>query len=192
MIFTVYLQPFGDRSSGLQRVNRVAKCWLISSHGGMLTFLFVRCAKFSCIQDSEIRTNLNPDYNLEDNKMQENDDLVFTPDDLVNFPSTTNSEQTEDILKANKNSILENKVLDDPVNFPHVNTNGSNDKFNVKLYNKTIDNNASLVVLRLKQLLQSEIKEDANKHQEPEHSYKKQKRVVYINNQRVELQSDEA
>ena len=77
-------------------------------------------AKVSCFQESKKETGFNPDdaeHNLEDNKMHENDDLVFTPDDLVNFPSTTNSEQTEDILKANKNSILENKVLDDPVNF---------------------------------------------------------------------------
>ena len=101
--------------------------------------------------------------------MEENDDLVFTPDDLVNFPSTTNSElQTEDILKTNQTSnAAENKV--DPVNFPLLVTNSKfSDDSRVKFYNKTVDNNASLVVLRLKQLLQTEIEEDMKKIQEEE------------------------
>lgn len=126
--------------------------------------------------------------------MEENDDLVFTPDDLVNFPSTTNSElQTEDILKTNQTSnAAENKV--DPVNFPLLVTNSKfSDDSRVKFYNKTVDNNASLVVLRLKQLLQTEIEEDMKKIQEEEnHRSKNQKRIVYINNQRVELSPDEA
>ena len=126
--------------------------------------------------------------------MQENDDLVFTPDDLVNFPSTTNSElQTEDILKTNQTSnAAENKV--DPVNFPLLVTNSKfSDDSRVKFYNKTVDNNASLVVLRLKQLLQTEIEEEMKKSQEEEnHRSKNQKRIVYINNQRVELSPDEA
>ena len=126
--------------------------------------------------------------------MEENDDLVFTPDDLVNFPSTTNSElQTEDILKTNQTSnAAENKV--DPVNFPLLVTNSKfSDDSRVKFYNKTVDNNASLVVLRLKQLLQTEIEEEMKKSQEEEnHRSKNQKRIVYINNQRVELSPDEA
>ena len=125
--------------------------------------------------------------------MEENDDLVFTPDDLVNFPSTTNSElQTEDILKTNQTSnAAENKV--DPVNFPLVTNSKFSDDSRVKFYNKTVDNNASLVVLRLKQLLQTEIEEDMKKIQEEEnHRSKNQKRIVYINNQRVELSPDEA
>ena len=127
--------------------------------------------------------------------MEENDDLVFTPDDLVNFPSTTNSElQTEDILKTNQTSnAAENKV--DPVNFPLLVTNSKfSDDSRVKFYNKTVDNNASLVVLRLKQLLQTEIEEDMKKTQDAEedHRSNNQKRIVYINNQRVELSPDEA
>lgn len=126
--------------------------------------------------------------------MEENDDLVFTPDDLVNFPSTTNSElQTENILKTNQTSNAENKV--DPVNFPLLVTNSQfSDNSRVKFYNKTVDNNASLVVLRLKQLLQTEIEEDMKKTQDAEedHRSNNQKRIVYINNQRVELSPDEA
>lgn len=118
--------------------------------------------------------------------------MVFTPDDLVNFPSTTNSElQTEDILKTNQTSNAENK--DDPVNFPLVTNSKFSDDSRVKFYNKTVDNNASLVVLRLKQLLQTEIEEDMKKIQDEEdHRNKNQKRIVYINNQRVELSPDEA
>lgn len=131
---------------------------------------------------------------MEDNKMQENDDLVFTPDDLVNFPSTTNSEpQTEDILKTNKTSSSENKIVVDPVNFPPPVTKISlTDDSGVKFYNKTVDNNASLVVLRLKQLLQSEIDEDVKEKQDDDQRSKQQKRIVYINNQRVELSPDKA
>ena len=130
---------------------------------------------------------------MEDNKMHENDDLVFTPDDLVNFPSTTNSEpQTEDILKTNKTSPSENKVVVDPVNFPPVTNSRFSDDSGVKFYNKSVDNNASLVVLRLKQLLQSEIDEDVKKKKDDDQRSKQQKRIVYINNQRVELGPDEA
>ena len=153
-------------------------------------------AKVSCFQESKKETGFNPDdaeHNLEDNKMHENDDLVFTPDDLVNFPSTTNSEpQTEDILKTNKTSPSENKVVVDPVNFPPVTNSRFSDDSGVKFYNKSVDNNASLVVLRLKQLLQSEIDEDVKKKQDDDQRSKQQKRIVYINNQRVELGPDEA
>ena len=130
---------------------------------------------------------------MADNKMQENDDLVFTPDDLVNFPLTTNSElQTEDILTTKQTSTTENKVVVDPVNFPHVANSRFEDGSRVKFYNKTVDNNASLVVLRLKQLLQTEIEEDKKKMQaEDDSRSKNQKRIVYINNQRVELSPDE-
>ena len=146
-------------------------------------------------QDSKIQAIIDPEAenNLADNKMQENDDLVFTPDDLVNFPLTTNSElQTEDILTTKQTSNTENKVVVDPVNFPHVANSRFEDDSRVKFYNKTVDNNASLVVLRLKQLLQTEIEEDKKKMQDEEDSRSKnQKRIVYINNQRVELSPDE-
>merc|ERR1711988_401803 len=148
------------------------------------------------IEDSKLETGFDPDdaeLNLEDNKMQENDDLVFTPDDLVNFPSTTNSEpQTKDILKTNKTSSSENKIVVDPSNFPPVTKSSLTDDSGVKFYNKTVDNNASLVVLRLKQLLQSEIDKDVKKKQDDDQRSKQHKRIVYINNQRVELSPDEA
>ena len=65
---------------------------------------------------------------------------------------------------------------------------------NVKFYNRSVDNNASMVVFRLKQLLESEennedqgknIDDDRNINVQP-----KQRRIVYINNQRVELESE--
>lgn len=66
---------------------------------------------------------------------------------------------------------------------------------NVKFYNRSVDNNASLVVFRLKQLLESEENntEDQGKNTDDNGNINvqpKQRRIVYINNQRVELESE--
>merc|ERR1712110_1161794 len=55
----------------------------------------------------------------------------------------------------------------------------------VKFYNKTSDNNASLIVFKLKQLLQSETELPLAGESQP-----RQRRIVYINNKRVELESE--
>ena len=65
---------------------------------------------------------------------------------------------------------------------------------NVKFYNRSVDNNASMVVFRLKQLLQSEEKNDEDQEKASNdgdyNGQPKQRRIVYINNQRVELESE--
>ena len=65
---------------------------------------------------------------------------------------------------------------------------------NVKFYNRSVDNNASMVVFRLKQLLQSEEKDEEDQEKEfndgDYNGQPKQRRIVYINNQRVELESE--
>ena len=55
----------------------------------------------------------------------------------------------------------------------------------VKFYNKTSDNNASLIVFKLKQLLQSQTEIPLAGDSQP-----RQTRIVYINNKRVELESE--
>jgi len=60
---------------------------------------------------------------------------------------------------------------------------------NVRLYNKTSDNNASLILFKLKQLLQSET-ERGEEEREGAELGERQTRIVYINNKRVELESD--
>lgn len=65
---------------------------------------------------------------------------------------------------------------------------------NIKFYNRSVDNNASMVVFRLKQLLQSEEKNDEDQEKASNdgdyNGQPKQRRIVYINNQRVELESE--
>ena len=61
----------------------------------------------------------------------------------------------------------------------------------VRFYNRTLDTSASLVVLRLKQLLSSELgAAERSGEGGGEGGGARHTRVVYINNQRVELEAE--
>ena len=121
---------------------------------------------------------------VKDEFNEENDDLV---DDLVNFPTTTTAKSDEnmllsDVSHANRHVF---HVSDDAVNFPPNITSLRHgvDESNVKFYNRSLNTDPSLLVMRLKQLLQSE-----NPSEEQLRTDSKQTRIVYINNQRVEVE----
>ena len=121
---------------------------------------------------------------VKDEFNEENDDSV---DDLVNFPTTTTAKSDEnmllsDVSHANRHVF---HVSDDAVNFPPNITSLQHcvDESNVKFYNRSLNTDPNLLVMRLKQLLQSE-----NPSEEQLRTDSKQTRIVYINNQRVEVE----
>ena len=121
---------------------------------------------------------------VKDEFNEEKDDSV---DDLVNFPTTTTAKSDDnmllsDVSHANRHVF---HVSDDAVNFPPNITSLKHgvDESNVKFYNRSLNTDPSLLVMRLKQLLQSE-----NPSEEQLRTDSKQTRIVYINNQRVEVE----
>jgi len=146
--------------------------------------------------DYDITTNSNSlelfgdnfENKTNDVTRQDNEEFAVMVDDFVNFPQTTTSEQTdyEEIAPVNfPSNITAIKILPQ--------TESLEDD-NIKFYNRSVDNNASMVVFRLKQLLQSEeINEEDQEKASNDGDYNgqpKQRRIVYINNQRVELESE--
>ena len=116
----------------------------------------------------------------------ENEELFSLDESQINFPVTALPGSAQDLAGLGEGGVR----------FP-ANTTVTrmrSDGSRVRFYNRTLDTSASLVVLRLKQLLSSELGtaegegggggggEDAARHT----------RVVYINNQRVELEAEAA
>ena len=106
--------------------------------------------------------------------------------DPVNFPTTTispsDSDQDTPALSLPFLSVSQS-FDEDHVRFPP-NTTAENNEVeavSVRFYNQTSDNNASLIVFKLKQLLYSA----ADGESQP-----RQTRIVYINNKRVEVESE--
>ena len=114
----------------------------------------------------------------------ENEDFFSLDESQINFPVTALPGSAQDLAGLGEG--------EGGVRFP-ANTTVTrmrSDGSRVRFYNRTLDTSASLVVLRLKQLLSSELGaaegaaggEEATRHT----------RVVYINNQRVELEAEAA
>ena len=125
------------------------------------------------------------------------DEFLFTVDDPVNFPSTISPSSLEvDNTSPSTHHFLSVKTSfgsadEDYVKFPNNLTSQEvfDEGINVRLYNKTSDNNASLILFKLKQLLQSETERGVEEREGAELG-ERQTRIVYINNKRVELESD--
>ena len=110
----------------------------------------------------------------------ENEEFFSLDESQINFPVTALPGSAQDLAGLGEGGVR----------FP-ANTTVTrmrSDGSRVRFYNRTLDTSASLVVLRLKQLLSSELGaaegggEEAARHT----------RVVYINNQRVELEAEAA
>ena len=130
-------------------------------------------------------TTITADYDQEDEERE-----TVSVYDPVNFPTTTISPSASELdATALSQPFLsvETSFDEDHIRFPPNTTEGSNEveAVSVKFYNKTSDNNASLVVFKLKQLLQSETELPLAGESQP-----RQRRIVYINNKRVELESE--
>ena len=142
--------------------------------------------------DSDDATTINSVDATEDNLVkdefnEENDDELSLVDDLVNFPTTTTVKSDEEMLTGDVSNANRHvfHVSDDAVNFPPniTSLHHNVDESNVKFYNRSLNTDPSLLVLRLKQLLQSETPTE-----EQLRTDSKQTRIVYINNQRVEVE----
>ena len=143
-------------------------------------------------------TTMLTDIFEDEENQTDGEGLIVTVNDPVNFPTTISSLEMDDIRLTNSPapffSILTSfgSTDEDHVKFP-ANVTAENEVLDeedvaaVRFYNKTSDNNASQIVFNLKQLLQSETV------QESEEGVKtpRQTKIVYINNKRVELGSDE-
>ena len=112
----------------------------------------------------------------------ENEDFFSLDESQINFPVTALPGSAQDLAGLGEGGVR----------FP-ANTTVTrmrSDGSRVRFYNRTLDTSASLVVLRLKQLLSSELgaaEGEAGGEEATRHT-----RVVYINNQRVELEAEAA
>ena len=129
-----------------------------------------------------------------DEEDEEKETLSISMYDPVNFPNTTipPSMLELDTTALSQPFISVKQSFDeDHIRFPPNTTaaereeGGEDEPVSVKFYNKTIDNNASLIVFKLKQLLQSQTEIPLAGESQP-----RQTRIVYINNKRVELESE--
>ena len=110
--------------------------------------------------------------------------------DPVNFPTTTISPSASELdttVLSLPFLAVKNSFDEDHIRFPPNTTAEKNEvePVSVKFYNKSSDNNASLIVFKLKQLLHSETELPLAGESQP-----RQTRIVYINNKRVELESE--
>ena len=131
-------------------------------------------------------TTITVDYDQEDGERE-----TVSVYDPVNFPTTTISPAASE-LDTPALSLpflsLNQSFDEDHVRFPPNTTADDSEveAVSVKFYNKTSDNNASLIVFKLKQLLQSETEmQPLTGDSQP-----RQTRIVYINNKRVEVESE--
>ena len=125
-----------------------------------------------------------------DEEDEEKETLSISMYDPVNFPNTTipPSMLELDTTALSQPFISVKQSFDeDHIRFPPNTTAAEreDEPVSVKFYNKTIDNNASLIVFKLKQLLQSQTEIPLAGESRP-----RQTRIVYINNKRVELESE--
>ena len=129
-----------------------------------------------------------------DEEDEEKETLSISMYDPVNFPNTTipPSMLELDTTALSQPFISVKQSFDeDHIRFPPNTTaaereeGGEDEPVSVKFYNKTSDNNASLIVFKLKQLLQSQTEIPLAGD-----SRSRQTRIVYINNKRVELESE--
>ena len=129
-----------------------------------------------------------------DEEDEEKETLSISMYDPVNFPNTTipPSMLELDTTALSQPFISVKQSFDeDHIRFPPNTTaaereeGGEDEPVSVKFYNKTSDNNASLIVFKLKQLLQSQTEIPLAGESRP-----RQTRIVYINNKRVELESE--
>ena len=125
-----------------------------------------------------------------DEEDEEKETLSISMYDPVNFPNTTipPSMLELDTTALSQPFISVKQSFDeDHIRFPPNTTAAEreDEPVSVKFYNKTSDNNASLIVFKLKQLLQSQTEIPLAGDSQP-----RQTRIVYINNKRVELESE--
>ena len=125
-----------------------------------------------------------------DEEDEEKETLSISMYDPVNFPNTTipPSMLELDTTALSQPFISVKQSFDeDHIRFPPNTTAAEreDEPVSVKFYNKTSDNNASLIVFKLKQLLQSQTEIPLAGESRP-----RQTRIVYINNKRVELESE--
>jgi len=131
-----------------------------------------------------LRTLFVAEETTEDEQVDEVTDVITMEvledqSDYVNFPGNG-----ENLVK--NNFVVE----DDHVNFPEIeddNEEGQTTESKIQFYNQTEDNNAEVIVKRLKQFLEEGKSEDFSDQYV---SKPKQTKVVYINNKRVELETD--
>jgi len=145
-------------------------------------------------QIMDTTTSLSENIFEDEENQTDAEGLTVNVNDPVNFPTTISPFEMDDTRLANSPapffSILTSfgSTDEDHVKFPaNVTTENEDGVAAVRFYNKTSDNNASLIVFKLKRLLQSEteqVSEDGVKSP-------RQTKIVYINNKRVELESDE-
>ena len=115
----------------------------------------------------------------------ENEELFSLDESQINFPVTALPGSAQDLAGLGEGGVR----------FP-ANTTVTrmrSDGSRVRFYNRTLDTSASLVVLRLKQLLSSELgaaERSGEGGGEGEGGGARHTRVVYINNQRVELEAE--
>ena len=141
-------------------------------------------------EHSPDKTTISADKDYEDDEETE----TISVYDPVNFPTTTISPAAPE-LDTTALSLpflaVKNSFDEDHIRFPPNTTAEKNEvepepeALSVKFYNKTSDNNASLIVFKLKQLLQSETELPLTGESQP-----RQTRIVYINNKRVEVESE--
>ena len=117
----------------------------------------------------------------------ENEELFSLDESQINFPVTALPGSAQDLAGLGEGGVR----------FP-ANTTVTrmrSDGSRVRFYNRTLDTSASLVVLRLKQLLSSELGAaeaggEGGGEGEGGGGGARHTRVVYINNQRVELEAE--
>ena len=143
------------------------------------------------------------DFFLEDEENQTDaEGLIVTINDPVNFPTTispSSLEMEKDYTRLENSPApfisIQNTIGstdEDQVKFP---ANATREEVSeneeslaaVRFLNQTSDNNASLIVFKLKRLLRSETELVAEEEGEMS---PRQTKIVYINNKRVELESD--
>ena len=125
-----------------------------------------------------------------DEEDEEKETVFISMYDPVNFPNTT---IPPSMLKLDTTALsqpfisVKQSFDEDHIRFPPNTTAAEreDEPVSVKFYNKTSDNNASLIVFKLKQLLQSQTEIPLAGESRP-----RQTRIVYINNKRVELESE--
>ena len=114
----------------------------------------------------------------------ENEQFFSLDESQINFPVTALPGSAQDLAGLGEGGVR----------FP-ANTTVTrmrSDGSRVRFYNRTLDTSASLVVLRLKQLLSSELGVAEAKGEGGGKEVARHTRVVYINNQRVELEAEAA
>ena len=91
---------------------------------------------------------------------------------MVRFPANLTTEEEEDNEVEHREEYEDVDVYEVPVG--------------VNFYNQTSDNNASMVLFKLNQLLKS----DPEQKEKEGELRPRQTRIVYINNKRVQLESE--